>query len=72
MFGYLDLCVFVLVIALVWGCRVIESLHKCCLCFLASVVPCVDISMDVLFLYLVGIYMNYDFFFFFFFGLEEI
>ena len=28
-------------------------------------VPCVDISMDVLFLYLVGIYMNYDFFFFF-------
>ena len=34
-------------------------------------VPCVDISMDVLFLYLVGIYMNYDFFFFFFLGLKK-
>ena len=37
-------------------------------------VPCVDISMDVLFLYLVGIYMNYDYYFFlifFFLGLKK-
>ena len=35
-------------------------------------VPCVDISMDVLFLYLVGIYMNYDFYLFIYFlGLKK-